>query len=69
MRSLLPRLAGVRVLVVGDLMLDAWVEGQATRLSPEAPVPVIDAAGCAVGRIVSLIVTVVAPSAAATTTT
>lgn len=31
----------VRVLVVGDLMLDAWVSGLVTRMSPEAPVPVV----------------------------
>ena len=27
--------------VLGDLMLDEWIEGQATRISPEAPVPVV----------------------------
>jgi len=31
-----------RVLVVGDLILDAHQMGVATRLSPEAPVPVIE---------------------------
>ena len=34
-------LAGRRVLVVGDLMLDAYLIGDAERLSPEAPVPVV----------------------------
>ena len=36
---------GVRVLVVGDVMLDRYVSGGARRISPEAPVPVV-----AVGR-------------------
>jgi D-beta-D-heptose 7-phosphate kinase/D-beta-D-heptose 1-phosphate adenosyltransferase len=30
-----------RLLVVGDVMLDVLTEGEATRLSPEAPVPVV----------------------------
>jgi D-beta-D-heptose 7-phosphate kinase/D-beta-D-heptose 1-phosphate adenosyltransferase len=31
----------VRVLVAGDCMLDTYVSGDATRISPEAPVPVV----------------------------
>ncbi len=31
---------GVRVLVVGDVMLDQYIAGQVKRISPEAPVPV-----------------------------
>ena len=31
-----------RVLVIGDVMLDRYIRGDANRLSPEAPVPVID---------------------------
>ncbi|HKO05644.1 MAG TPA: hypothetical protein VJW51_12885, partial [Candidatus Acidoferrales bacterium] len=31
-----------RVGVVGDFMLDGYVWGNATRLSPEAAVPVVD---------------------------
>ena len=30
-----------RVLVIGDIMLDTYVEGDVERLSPEAPVPVL----------------------------
>jgi D-beta-D-heptose 7-phosphate kinase / D-beta-D-heptose 1-phosphate adenosyltransferase len=30
-----------RVLVVGDLMLDAYLWGDVSRISPEAPVPVV----------------------------
>ena len=31
-----------RVLVLGDVMLDEFVWGEVTRISPEAPVPVVD---------------------------
>lgn len=31
-----------RVLVVGDLMLDRFIWGSVTRISPEAPVPVVE---------------------------
>lgn len=37
----LDRLAGARVAVVGDVMLDRYVYGDAERISPEAPVPVL----------------------------
>jgi len=30
------------ILVIGDLMIDQYVVGEATRLSPEAPVPVVN---------------------------
>jgi D-beta-D-heptose 7-phosphate kinase / D-beta-D-heptose 1-phosphate adenosyltransferase len=33
--------AGAQVLVIGDLILDRYVTGQAARLSPEAPIPVL----------------------------
>ena len=32
---------GLRVLVIGDAMLDTWLEGDAIRLCKEAPVPVV----------------------------
>ena len=44
MRSLLSRFRGLKALVVGDAMLDHYVWGDATRLSPEAPVPVVQIA-------------------------
>ncbi|MEA2642936.1 MAG: D-beta-D-heptose 7-phosphate kinase / D-beta-D-heptose 1-phosphate adenosyltransferase [Chloroflexota bacterium] len=34
--------AGLRVLVVGEAMLDGYLRGSVRRLSPEGPVPVID---------------------------
>jgi rfaE bifunctional protein kinase chain/domain len=36
-----PQLSKARVLVVGDVMLDRYWYGDATRISPEAPVPVL----------------------------
>jgi D-beta-D-heptose 7-phosphate kinase/D-beta-D-heptose 1-phosphate adenosyltransferase len=35
------RLAGARVLCVGDVMLDRFVYGRVDRISPEAPIPVL----------------------------
>lgn len=37
----LPNYAAARVLVVGDLMLDRYWHGTTSRISPEAPVPVV----------------------------
>ena len=37
----LDQLAGVRLLVVGDIMLDRYWFGDVSRISPEAPVPVV----------------------------
>ena len=39
--ELIARFRRVRVLVVGDLMLDQFVWGRVQRISPEAPVPVV----------------------------
>ena len=39
--ELVGRLAEVRVLAVGDVMLDRFVYGAVERISPEAPVPVL----------------------------
>lgn len=39
--ELLERFRSVRVLVVGDLMLDRYITGSVERVSPEAPVPVV----------------------------
>jgi rfaE bifunctional protein kinase chain/domain len=36
-----PDVSGVRVLVVGDVMLDRYWFGEVNRISPEAPVPVV----------------------------
>jgi rfaE bifunctional protein kinase chain/domain len=42
MTRLLMRAPAIRVLVAGDCMLDTYVIGAATRISPEAPVPVVE---------------------------
>jgi D-beta-D-heptose 7-phosphate kinase/D-beta-D-heptose 1-phosphate adenosyltransferase len=39
--ALLDRIRDVRALVVGDAMLDVYLRGGASRISPEAPVPVV----------------------------
>jgi rfaE bifunctional protein kinase chain/domain len=40
--ALLDRFVGRRVLVIGDVVLDEYLIGRATRLSREAPVPVLE---------------------------
>jgi D-beta-D-heptose 7-phosphate kinase/D-beta-D-heptose 1-phosphate adenosyltransferase len=40
-RDLVGRFAGVPVLVAGDVMLDRFIVGRVTRISPEAPVPIV----------------------------
>src|SRR6266851_8309353 len=42
LKRLIPRLRGKRMGVLGDLMLDRYLWGTASRLSPEAAVPVVD---------------------------
>jgi rfaE bifunctional protein kinase chain/domain len=41
-KDLLTAFAGKRVLVAGDVMLDEYVWGEVHRISPEAPVPVVE---------------------------
>src|SRR5581483_1572283 len=40
--QILAAAARARVLVVGDVMLDQFIWGSVARISPEAPVPVVD---------------------------
>jgi len=42
LRSIVDRFTGRKVLVLGDLMLDRYVWGRVERISPEAPVPVVE---------------------------
>jgi D-beta-D-heptose 7-phosphate kinase/D-beta-D-heptose 1-phosphate adenosyltransferase len=42
---LLAGFAGKRILVIGDLMLDEFIWGRVSRISPEAPVPVVNVTG------------------------
>src|SRR5882757_388233 len=39
------KLSDVRVLCIGDVMLDRYVSGQVKRISPESPVPVLSISG------------------------
>jgi len=39
--DILKKLPGTAILCVGDIMLDNFIYGDATRLSPEAPIPVV----------------------------
>lgn len=39
--DILNAMTGTRILVVGDVMLDVYLRGNASRISPEAPVPVV----------------------------
>jgi D-beta-D-heptose 7-phosphate kinase/D-beta-D-heptose 1-phosphate adenosyltransferase len=39
--ALLARMRGRRVVVIGDVMIDEWIWGRVSRISPEAPVPVV----------------------------
>ncbi len=39
--AFVPRFSGFRIAVVGDMMLDRYIFGRASRISPEAPVPVV----------------------------
>jgi len=42
---LLRRFSGRRVAVLGDVMLDEYIWGRVERISPEAPVPVVEVEG------------------------
>jgi D-beta-D-heptose 7-phosphate kinase/D-beta-D-heptose 1-phosphate adenosyltransferase len=45
LEALLGNFASKRILVVGDLMLDEFIWGKVSRISPEAPVPVVRVVG------------------------
>ena len=40
-KDLFDKFIGLRILVIGDVMLDAYVMGKVNRISPEAPVPIV----------------------------
>jgi len=42
LKEIVQSFAGLRVLVVGDLVLDEYLFGNTTRISREAPVPIVD---------------------------
>jgi D-glycero-beta-D-manno-heptose-7-phosphate kinase len=41
MKEILEKFNGLKALVVGDVMIDAYYFGKVERISPEAPVPVV----------------------------
>ena len=41
LQRLIERMAGIKVLCVGDIMLDHFIYGTVDRVSPEAPIPVL----------------------------
>lgn len=41
MKNIVEKFSGIKVLVVGDIMIDAYLFGKVDRISPEAPVPVV----------------------------
>ncbi|MBI4054979.1 MAG: D-glycero-beta-D-manno-heptose-7-phosphate kinase [Elusimicrobia bacterium] len=41
LKAIVQKFTGRRILVLGDLILDCYLQGKARRLSPEAPVPVV----------------------------
>ena len=43
--ALLKKMAECRIVIVGDAMLDIYLAGDAERISPEAPVPVVTVQG------------------------
>src|SRR5436190_16119785 len=42
--ELISAFAGKQILVLGDVMLDQFIWGKVRRISPEAPVPVVEVA-------------------------
>jgi rfaE bifunctional protein kinase chain/domain len=45
LQAILDRAPSKRIMVIGDLMLDEFVWGKVGRISPEAPVPVVEMTG------------------------
>ena len=45
LRQVIARAPAARILVIGDLMLDEFATGTVRRISPEAPVPIVEITG------------------------
>lgn len=67
-RSIAGAFAGKRIVVLGDVMLDEFIWGRVRRISPEAPVPVVevDRQTAALGGAGNVVSNLVALGAAAT---
>lgn len=42
LRDIMAAFPGKRVLIVGDVILDEYIWGEVRRISPEAPVPIVE---------------------------
>jgi len=42
LKEIIENFKGIRVMVIGDVMLDHYIYGRVSRISPEAPVPVVE---------------------------
>ncbi|HNY13384.1 MAG TPA: D-glycero-beta-D-manno-heptose-7-phosphate kinase [Candidatus Wallbacteria bacterium] len=42
LESIFKKFSGVRMVIVGDVMIDEYLFGKCSRISPEAPVPVVE---------------------------
>jgi D-beta-D-heptose 7-phosphate kinase/D-beta-D-heptose 1-phosphate adenosyltransferase len=42
MKNYLKKFRNKKILVIGDIMLDRYISGDVDRISPEAPVPIVD---------------------------
>lgn len=42
MEHIIKKISGLRIMVLGDIMIDNYIWGDVSRISPEAPVPVLD---------------------------
>lgn len=42
LKSLVPKLANHKIMVLGDVILDEYIRGKAERMSREAPIPVLE---------------------------
>lgn len=41
-KNILKNFSGTKILVIGDLILDCYIWGKVNRISPEAPVPIVE---------------------------
>ena len=41
-REALDKFNGLKALVIGDVMIDSYIWGSVDRISPEAPVPIVN---------------------------
>lgn len=41
-QEIIARFSELRIVVIGDLMIDSYIWGRVSRISPEAPIPVVE---------------------------